>query len=58
MNKREVVAKVSLLSGLKYSDCEKVIESLAQVLSTELEASGGIRMAFRTLYKLMGVLKK
>lgn len=58
MNKRDVVTKVSLLSGLEYSDCDRVIESLAQVLGEELKNSRGIRAAFGKLHKLMDVLKK
>ncbi|WP_185155774.1 hypothetical protein [Dysgonomonas sp. 521] len=58
MNKQEVVAKVSQLSGVEYSDCYKVIEALELVLSEELEASNGIRKAFGKVHKLMDFLKK
>lgn len=58
MNKKEVVTKVSQLSGVGYTDCDKVIEALEQVLSDQLEASNGIRDAFGKVYKLMGFLKK
>lgn len=58
MNKQEVIAKISQLSGVEYSDCEKVIEALEQVLSEELETSNGIRNAFGKVHKLMGSLKK
>lgn len=58
MNKKEVVLKVSQLSGIQYSDCSKVIEVLEQILSEELGTSNGIRNAFSKVYKLMGFLKK
>lgn len=57
MNKKEVITKVSQLSGIEYSNCIKVIEALEQVLSEELEASNGIRSAFGKIYRLMGYLK-
>lgn len=58
MNKQEVITKVAQLSGIEYSDCDKVIEALEQVLSEELENSNGIRNAFGKVHKLMGFLKK
>lgn len=58
MNKEEVITKVSQLSGVEYSDCEKIIEALEQVFSEELETSNGIRYAFGKVHKLMGFLKK
>lgn len=58
MNKKEVVTKVSQLSGIEYSDCNKVIEALERVLSEELEATNGIRNAFGKVHKLMEFLKK
>lgn len=58
MNQNEVITKASQLSGIEYSDCDKVIEALEQVLSEELETSGGIKNAFGKVYKLMGFLKK
>ena len=58
MNKKEVVKKVSQLSGVGYSDCEKVIDALEEVFSEELETSNGIRNAFGKVHKLMEFLKK
>jgi len=57
MNKKEVVTKVSQLSGIEYSDCCKVIEALEQVLGEELESSDGIRNAFGKVYKLMDLFR-
>lgn len=58
MNKKEVVTKVSQLSGIEYSDSCKVIEALELVLGEELETSNGKRNAFGKIYKLMEFLKK
>lgn len=58
MNKKEVVIKASQLSGVEYSDCDKVIEALERVLSEELKTSNGTRNAFGKVHKLMGFLKK
>lgn len=58
MNKKEVITKVSQLSGIRHSDCCKVIEALEQVLSEELKNSNGIRNAFGKVYKLIKFLKK
>jgi hypothetical protein len=58
MNKKEIVTKVSHLSGIEYSGCCKVLEALEQVLSEELDASDGIRNAFGKIYKLIGFLQK
>lgn len=58
MNKKEVIEKVSQLSGIELADCNKVIAALEQVLSEELEASDGTRNAFGKIYKLLGFLRK
>ncbi|MBK5721812.1 HU family DNA-binding protein [Dysgonomonas sp. Marseille-P4677] len=58
MNKKEVITRVSQLSGIEYTSCDKVIEALEQVLSEELESSNGIRNAFGKVYKLIGFHKK
>ncbi|MDR1403511.1 MAG: hypothetical protein LBJ60_07425 [Tannerellaceae bacterium] len=58
MNKREVVARASQLSGVEYSDCCKVVEALEQVLNDGLEASGGVKNALEKAYNLIGFLKK
>lgn len=56
MNKKEVVIKVSQLSGIEYADCCKVTEALEQVLSEELKTSNGTRNAFGKVHKLIGFL--
>jgi len=58
MNKKETMIKISDLSGIEYSDCCKVIETLEQILSKELDASNGIRSTFNRVHKLMEFLKK
>lgn len=57
MNKKETIKKVSELSQVVYSDCEKVLEALETVLSNELQTSKGMSSIFDKIYKIMGVLK-
>lgn len=58
MNKKELIVKISQISGVESSDCCQVIEALEIVLSEELETSSSIRNVFGKVYKLMGILKK
>lgn len=58
MNKKETIEKVSQISQVSISDCEKVLDAFEIVLSNELEDSKGIRSFFDKVYKLMSILKK
>lgn len=58
MNNRELVMKTSELSGIGYTDCEKVLKALEKVMSDELEESKGAKSIFEKLYNLMTILKK
>ena len=57
MNKKETIEKISELSQVAYSDCEKVLDALETVLSSELTSSKGANSIFDKIYKIMGVLK-
>lgn len=57
MNKKETIEKVSQISQVSISDCEKVLDAFEIVLSNELEDSKGIRSFFDKVYKLMSILK-
>lgn len=57
MNKKESIEKVSQLSQVTTSDCEKVLEALEIVLSDELANSKGVSNVFDKLYKIMSMLK-
>ncbi|MFT3993589.1 MAG: HU family DNA-binding protein [Dysgonomonas sp.] len=57
MNKKETIEKVSQISQVSISDCEKVLDAFETVLSNELEDSKGIRSFFDKVYKLMSILK-
>lgn len=53
MNKKDVVAKVSEISGVPADVCEKVMATLEKVLQDELQAKGGAGV----LGKIAGVLQ-
>lgn len=36
MNHREVIARVSEVSGVNYNDCQKVLDAFEEVLSDQL----------------------
>lgn len=57
MNNREVVAKVSELSGVHFDDCQKVLNAFEEVLSDELSNSKDIGRAFDKVIKVMDFLK-
>lgn len=52
MNKTEVIAKVSEVSGVDAETCEKVVAALKKVLQDELGNKGGAGV----LGKIAGVL--
>jgi len=58
MNKRELLLKTSKLSGIETSACEKVLKTLEEVMSDELESSKNAKSFFEKLYNLMSILKK
>jgi nucleoid DNA-binding protein len=58
MNKKETLEKISEISQVNISDCEKVVDALERVLTEELETSKGISSAFDKVYKIMSFFKK
>ncbi len=57
MNKAEVVAKVSSLSGVEPETCEKVLKGLQKVLQDELGSSGRLG-AMTKIMEIVKVLRK
>ena len=57
MNRASVIKKVSELSGVGESGCEKVLDALEHVLNDELGSSGGIKQAFGKIYRIMSLFK-
>lgn len=57
MNKRDTIKKISELSQIAVSDCEKVLVSLEEVLSEELSKKKRIQQIFNMFYKIMSILK-
>lgn len=58
MNKKETLEKISEISQVSISDCEKVVDALERVLTEELETSKGISSVFDKVYKIMSFFKK
>lgn len=56
MNKTDVILKVSAMSGVGSSDCEKVIDALEKVLEEEI-GSSGLSTGFEKFCKLLQILK-
>lgn len=57
MNKKETIEKVSELSQVVYSDCEKVLDALETVISNELESTKGAKGLFDKIYRILGAMK-
>lgn len=57
MNNKEVVAKVSMKSGVNFADCQKVLDAFEEVLSDELSNSKNVGSAFDKIYKVLSFLK-
>ncbi len=57
MNKTEVITEVSLISGIEKTVCVKVVNTLEEVLSRELNSSQNVRTAFDKIYGLMNLLR-
>lgn len=57
MNKKETIEKVSQISQVATSDCEKVLDALETVLNDELANSKGMSSIFDKIYKIMGMLR-
>lgn len=57
MNNAEVVAKVSVKSGVTVDDCNKVLNAFEEVLSHELSNSPSVGGAFDKIYNVMSYFK-
>ena len=53
MNKTEMIAKVSVESGIGVEECEKVLDAFEEVLSEELATSKRVGNIFEKVYKIM-----
>lgn len=58
MNKREVIEKVSVKSGLEMEDCNKVLEAFEDVITTELYQSKNAAGAFDKIFDLLSFIKR
>ena len=57
MDKTEMIAKVSVESGIGVEECEKVLDAFEEVLSEELATSKRVGNIFEKVYKIMSFLK-
>ena len=57
MNKKETIIKISEMSGVNLTECEKVQGSFEVIFSNELSQSGGAINAFDKIYKVMSFIK-
>lgn len=57
MNKKETIIKISEMSGVNLTECEKVLDSFEVIFSNGLFQSGGAINAFDKIYKVMSFIK-
>lgn len=57
MNKREVILKVSVESGVNAADCEKVLNAFENVFTHEISASNTASTIFDKAYRMLNYIQ-
>ncbi|MGN8645144.1 HU family DNA-binding protein [Gracilibacillus sp. HCP3S3_G5_1] len=53
MNNQEVIQEVALKSGVRESDCERVLQAFEEVLNSQLADSSKFGNAFDKVYQVL-----